>query len=220
MDFEIVSTISPDFEDGRKLFVPSWYRNSGASFINLKTIDGGTWYENIIRRNEHIRDSILGTGKRIVSLDLDCFVLADLSEGFDGVHPFGVARWPEPNMGVLFLDGTLDFDWAAFFNPLIEKITLRCRNPRTWGNRHHKGRFGDQYPWHAALQQIPDKVRKLDMNIWNFCYQPENWDAQLQKHKDKVRIIHVKGRGRWEQQPHIRAKIDLVRQLFPVQIKE
>lgn len=231
MSFTIVSTISPDFEDGRKLFVPSWYRNSGAEHINLKSINGGTWYENIILRNEHIRDSIRA-GKRIVSLDLDCFVLGDLADGFDGVHPIGVARWPEPNMGVLFLDGTVPFDWEAFFCPLIARITARCRNPRTWGDgkqwrseeawqpKYQKGRFGDQYPWHDALKRIEPQVRKLDMNIWNFCYQPEDWDTQLTLCRDVVRIVHVKGRGRWEQQPHIRGKIDLVRKMFPDKIKE
>jgi len=231
MSFTIISTISPDFEDGRKLFVPSWYRNSGAEFIDLKAVDGGTWYENIILRNEHIRDTIR-SGKRIVSLDLDCFVLDRLDEGFDGVHPIAVARWPQPNMGVLFLDGMVDFDWRAFFAPLIARITARCRNPRTWGDgtqwqpdkvwadKRQKGRFGDQYPWHDALKAIEPQVRKLDMNVWNFCYQPENWQAMLLRHQENVKIIHVKGRGRWEQQPHIRDKIDLVRRMFPEQIKE
>ena len=219
MSFTIVSTISPDFEEGRKLFVPSWYRNSGAEFIDLKTINGGTWYENIILRNEHIRDSIKA-GKRVVSLDLDCFVINDLTSGFDGTHPIGVARWPEPNMGVLFLDGTVDFEWEQFFLPLIARITARCRNPATWGNKNQKGRFGDQYPWHAALRVIEPQIRKLDMNVWNFCYQPEDWDEQLAIHRDKIRIIHVKGRGRWEQQPHIRGKIRGVRREFPDKIKE
>lgn len=220
MCFEIHSTISPDFSEGESLFVPSWQRNSGAARITIHRIAGQSWYENIILRNQVIRDVITANRKRLLFLDIDCFILRNVSDGFDGRHPIAVARWRQPNMGVLFLDGTLSFDWAGFFAPLILRIVRRCRNPRTWGDLSRKGRFGDQYPWHDALRRVEPAVRKLDMNQWNFCHQPEDWARELSLHKHEVRIVHVKGRGRWEQQPRIKAKIDLVRKLFPDKIQE
>lgn len=219
MSFEIITTVSPDFADGIKLFVPSWFRNANADRITIYTTPQQSWYEGIITRNMNLARSVR-KGKRIVSLDIDIFVLGDLSGGFDGKHPIAVARWPNPNMGVAFFDGMLDFDWSAFFNPLLGQIVRRCRDPSIWGNENKKGRFGDQIPWYAHLQNHEKWVRKLDMNEWNFCYQPEDWAARFLEHKHEIRIAHVKGRGRWEQQPRIKMKIDSLRRAFPGKIKE
>ena len=219
MTFDIVTTVSPNFADGERLFVPSWHRNSGAAKITINRTNTAQWYENIIRRNENIRNAVL-RGGRVLSLDLDCFVLSDLSGGFDGAHPFAVARWPLPNMGVAFFDGRMSFDWEGFFRPLIAGITKRCNDPRIQGTRFQKGRFGDQYHWQDALAARNGDVRKLDMNVWNFCHQPEDWKRELMRHRERVKVIHVKGRGNWEKQPKILAKIKMVRRMFPEKILE
>jgi len=218
MNFDIITTVSPNLASGIPLFLPSWFRNSGANRVLVRSTDTESWYENIILRNQHIRDTV-GEGKRIVSLDLDCFVLDDLAGGFDGIHPIAVTRWPLPNMGVAFFDGTVPFDWDAFFTPLIEAITVRCRDPKYWDRPEQKGRFGDQYPWRDALKIIDAEVGKLDMNEWNFCHQPEDWDAALRVYQKHVRVIHIKGRGAWHLERY-QKKIDLVRELFPNKIKE
>lgn len=223
MQFRIATTVSPDFADGTRLFLPSWLRNSGAESIDVQQATGATWYENIIQRNINLRRSVLAAvrdGVGLLALDLDCFIVRDVSGGFDGVHPIAVARWPLPNMGVAFFDCRLAFEWERMLNLLIVRVTRRCRDPKTWGNEQLKGRFGDQYPWRDTLHEQDGAVRKLDMAEWNFCFQPEDWAHELAKHQERIRIIHVKGRGRWEEQSHIRGKLELVRRAFPDQIQE
>ncbi len=218
MSFDIITTVSPNLASGIPLFLPSWFRNSGAKHILVRSTDSESWYENIITRNEHIRERVQA-GRRIVSLDLDCFVVKNLARGFDGIHPISVARWPEANMGVAFFDGQLYFDWPAFFGPLMDAITVRCRNPKFWDRPEQKGRFGDQPPWQEALAPVEQEVGKLDMNVWNFCHQPEDWDAALRTYQEDVRVIHIKGRGAWHLERY-QKKINLVRELFPDAIKE
>ncbi len=221
MSFDIITTVSPNLASGIPLFLPSWFRNSGAKHILVRSTDSESWYENIIHRNKHIQERVKA-GRRIVSLDLDCFVVKNLARGFDGIHPISVARWPGANMGVAFFDGQLRcpiVDWDAFFKPLMNAITMRCRNPKHWDRPGQKGRFGDQPPWQEALQAVERDVGKLDMNVWNFCHQPEDWEAALRTHHQSVRVIHIKGRGAWHLDRY-QNKINLVRELFPDAIKE
>jgi hypothetical protein len=223
MSFDIVTTVSPDFIRGVSLFVPSWFRHSGAENVRLHLTKKQTWYETIIQRNENLRDAVCEgavTGRRILSLDVDCFVVGNLAGGFDGMHPIAVARWPEPNMGVAFFDTTVQFDWAWFFRKLLVAITNRCRDSRTWGVPGQKGRMGDQPPWYAALHAMDDRVRKLDMNVWNFCCAPEDTERELAKHYTQIKVIHVKGRGGWEEEPRLARKLAAVKRYFGDKLKE
>ncbi len=212
MDYVIISTVSPDFIAAINLFVPSWFRNSKATEIRIHSIDSGSWVENILNRNRIIRDVVCGNRCRIVSIDIDCFVLDSLFDGFDGKHPIAVARWPRPNMGVAFFDTTLPFDWKGFFDPLIRDMIARAeKDPK---------RFGDQRSWTEALLRIESQVNKLDIN-WNFCYEPRRWYPKL---NSNIKIAHIKGskhphHGDWEHTKP-KKKIDSIRRMFPEKVKE
>ena len=220
MCFDIVSTISADYIHGVPLFVPSWFRNSGASQVRIYIGQAKTFYESIIERNANLMDAVLNAnGVPILALDLDCFIVKSVAGGFDGKHPIAVARWPAVNMGVVFFDTRIKFDWKGFFVPLVERITSRCRDPRTWGNKDMKGRFGDQYDWMDSLKMAEEHVRKLDMNEWNFCHQPEDWEVAMNLHHKSIRIVHIKGRGDWHLERY-QKKLRLTRDTFPDAIKE
>lgn len=232
MSFKIVSCVSPDFFDAIPLFTPSWHANSGASSIEIHLIDGGSWYENIILRNQVMRDEVLKQNKDqegvelLVFLDIDCFVVSPLG-GMSGTqdqsYPISVARWPEPNMGAVYVRPfAYDRDrWVDLFHEVTSKVQKRCRDKSIQGTSKQKGRFGDQYIWWDILKGLEREgmLGKLDMT-YNFCYQPEQWKRKLEEFHKRVRVIHLKGRGRWLQQPHIREKLKQVDQLLPGLVPE
>jgi len=221
VSFDIVTTVSEDFVSGLDLFVPSWARYSGADSIRIHLARTSNWYEGIIERNVNLYKELLEasiTGRRVLSLDLDVFVLENLEGGFDGDHPIAVARWPEPNMGVAFFDTSIEFDWSRFFDPLIEKITERCRNPKVWGTNGRKGRLGDSPCWFEALRSVAPMIRKLDPNVWNFCSAPQDTERLLTKHREKVKVLHLKGRGNWTTEERFRRRLQTFRKFFSEKI--
>lgn len=204
MSFVVATGVSPNFLSVLQMTFPSWVKNSGTNNFVVRTFDGGvdrspviTWYQQVPLRCQAIRDSVLEAreqGKQIVCLDADCFVLRDISSGFSPDHPFSVARWPRFNMGVIFFNTLLDFDFKGLLDEMVEKVTKRCL--QLVKTRTDVTVPGDQHIWHELLHRQPDKVCKLDMSEWNFCYAAERWVRNLKRYHSRIRIAHLKGRFR------------------------
>lgn len=222
VSFDIVTSMSPDYETARRLFVPSWLRHSGVSTVQVMPVDGLDWYARIAARNRNLAWAVIEAAnwrRCLLSLDIDCIVVRPLSDGFDGLHPIAVARRPIPNMGVAFFDTRVKFKWDAFFGPLLAAIEKRCADSSIKGRLGQKGRFGDQYCWAKALAALGDQVRWLTpVEEWNFCEQPEQWDRRLEVCRNIVRVIHIKGRGDWHGK-RIQNELAVVRRLFPGEVE-
>ena len=193
MSFTIVTTLSPDYADAMELFIPSWFRNSGADEIVIHRIDEESWAKNIVRRTEVWVEEVLARqGAKLLFLDADCMVLGDLRDGF--VHcPISVARWPRPNMGVVFVNtrsrvtnvGEWMRDTCAEIVAELESST----DPES-------GYSFDQIVWHRRLAWLG--VGKLDENIWNYNrIGIDQWKKDLPAIKDDVKILHFKHHGKW-----------------------
>lgn len=200
--FAIVSAATPDYARQAGIFVPSWIRNSGAAEITIIPLpDPATTSRQYCqyKRNEELAKAILSAkdrGLRAVFLDIDAWTLGPLDDAFDGVHPLGVCRWPNINCGVQFYDTALDFDFAGFLDETCDEIRAALeayRNGRRVGIR-------EQLVWEDKFRKYEQHVAKLDDRVWNLCVGDGKWEAELLKHKDTVRIVHVKGRGQRHQQ--------------------
>ncbi len=214
MSFTIVTSVSPNYADVLQFCMPSWIKWSGASSIIVNRIEsesydgesawqagdqpGESWYANVILRCEAMRDSTLQAmhrGERVLALDIDCVALQDLSGGFSEEHAFSAASWcgwPDINMGVLFFNTNLDYPFEEFLNEMAVNVRERCEslieNPGdTWT-------AGDEDVWREMLQREEQHVCKLDWLEWNFCDHPQHWNKQMRRHKDKIRIAHIKTR--------------------------
>jgi hypothetical protein len=208
MSFTIITTLSPDYTEAWRQIMPTWFVNSGASEIVVHRIDEGGWVANIIRRNEIMRDEILQRmqGKqRVLFIDADCLILRPLGGGFSDTCPMSLARWPEVNMGVFFVNLTVPFDWENWMQRIIKLVWKDAQKP-------HKPTHGyDQFVWQPCVNTIPDQVAKLDEDEWNYNnFDVPQWEIDLPRIKDTVRIWHLKGHGAWSKE-----KLEFLHRAFP-----
>lgn len=214
MSYVIISTISPDFESARDLFVPTWTANSGASEIVIHDIDAGSWAANIVARNQIIHDEVVArsaTGQKVLSLDIDCLVIRDLYGGFSADHPISVSRWPEVQMGAAFFNTSIDFPWAKWMGDTMAMVREKCsyRDPRR-DNRQH-----DQFVWKPRLWAIEKQVCKLGDWEWNYNFKEwHQWERDLPTLKDITKVLHVKGHG----PPWPMDKIEFAKRLWPKEL--
>ena len=200
MSFAIVACASPNYAEVLRYCVPSWIKYAGASRIVIEQIgkdsdDISSWHMNLALRCDVIRDAVLEASKRkerILALDLDCVVLKGLSGGFSDNHAFSVARWPNVNMGVLFVNTAVAFPFKAFFDETCNRVRRQCTEAAAKPNARQA--VDEQGIWQRMLHRRGKHVRRLDMNEWNFCYHPQDWDKKMGIHKDAIRIAHLKGR--------------------------
>jgi hypothetical protein len=214
MSFTIISTISPDFASALDVFVPTWHANSGASEIAIHTIDQGSWSANIVERNQIIHDEVVGRsarGEKVLSLDIDCLVLRDLSGGFSPDHPFSVSRWPEVQMGAAFFNTSIDFPWKEWMDATMAMVRERCTyRDTTRDNRQH-----DQFVWKPRLWAVPDKVCKLGDWEWNYNFKEiHQWERDLPLLRDITKVLHLKGHG----PPWPMDKIEFAKRLWPEEL--
>ena len=185
--FDIVTTVSPSYLHFLKLCTPSWYMNSGADKIITCTLPDGSWFKQLDCRTRLLCNVVKSMlGRKLLLLDVDCVVLKDLSEGFHESKPFSVARWPNINAGVIFVNTQIPFDFVGFLDILADRVHSNCYERK-------KNIAADQDIWQQMLGDISPQVCKLDWAEWNFCDHPQNWDKVLARCKDRVRIAHVKG---------------------------
>ena len=201
-NFTIVTACTPNYAEVMRYCMPSWIKHSGAERIVVRCIAGGSpeyeraeWYRSVAARCEAMRDATLDAmakGERVLAMDIDCIVLRCLAGGFSPDHAFSAARWPDVNMGVLFMNTSVRFDFKSFLNEMATRVRERCNHLAA--NPGKKWRAGDQDIWQEMLQQEERHVCKLDWHEWNFCDHPQFWDAAMGKHREKIRIAHLKGR--------------------------
>ena len=201
-DFVIVSAATPDYARQASIFTASWIRNSGAKEIIICPLpdvrEHGREYCQV-QRNVVVRDVILDAqrrGLRAVMLDIDCWVLGNLGAAFDGLHPLGVARWPLINCGVQFYDTTMDWDFKGFLDKVVARIHLALE-ASVAGTRVG---LVEQKAWEREFHAVGESVNQLDEYTWNMCVDDRRWEFELNKHKDTVQIVHVKGRGERKRQ--------------------
>jgi len=207
MSFTIIAACTPNYSEMARLCVPSWVRNSGASKIIIERIEGTegprhtSWYDNVSRRCEAMCRNVvtaLQAGERVLALDMDCIVLQDLSDGFNNGFPISIARWPDVNMGVMFFNPLVDFQFGHLLRRVTNDIKVNCDLFR--GTLRPAGGcwLADQEIWQKTLAAMEDQVYKLDAAVWNFCPHLKDWETQWRKHKDTVKIVHLKGQGQTE----------------------
>jgi len=201
-EFIIVTAATPDYARQAAVFMPSWIRHSGAKEIIVRTLpdpEKTSRWECQVERNVVVRDVVLDAkrrGLRVAMLDIDCWTLGSLHDAFDGIHPLGVARWPLINCGVQFYDTLLEYDFEGFLNKVVNRVRAAL-------DAYKKGnRIGlvEQKAWEREFHAVGDDVNKLNEDVWNLCVADNRWQQKLNEMKDKVRIVHVKGRGEHKHQ--------------------
>ena len=202
MSFTIITACTPNYADVLRYCMPSWIKHSGAERIIVTRIEGGSpeyeraeWYRSVAMRCEAMRDAVLDAmarGERVLAMDIDCVVLKNLGGGFSPDHAFSAARWPDINMGVLFMNTAVAFEFEPFLNEMAARVRDRCG--RLAANPGEKWRPGDQDIWREMLKREERHVCKLDWREWNFCDHPQFWDVEMKKYKDVIRVAHLKGR--------------------------
>jgi len=195
--FTIITTLSPDYARAERELLPTWCANSGAAEIVVHRIDEGSWERNIAARATIIRDELLArlpTGERVLSLDIDCLVLRDLSSGFSDRHLVSVARWPSPQMGVVFFNLAVPFEWATWLTEIHDEIQREVKRQVERGrNPMHEL---DQKIWRPRLFGIRERVRKLPDYVWNYSdFDLANWRRDLPGLQPLLRVAHLKGHG-------------------------
>jgi len=211
MSFAIISTASPEYHSAIERFVPTWHANSGAEQINVYRLDGRTWADCILQRNEILHEQLSRRiGQRVLCLDIDCLVLRDLSGGFSSDHAFSVARWPHVQMGVLFVNMTREFPWQDWLDETLAEVK------RAYLDRdaRHVNRQCDTLAWQPRLHAIHREVCQLGEWEWNYsCKEVYQWQRDLPPLQSVTRILHLKGHGQWPQE-----KLRLAKRLWPAEL--
>jgi len=199
MGFRIVTTVSFDYAKAADFCLPSWRKCSGADDFVIryhKTLEGsrtGRWFRAVKERVStmmHELRQAVADKRKLLCMDSDCIVLRVLANGFAEGKPIAVARWPNVNMGVIFLNTDMDWPFLAFFEEYARK-SLEYIDEQI---RTHVARNGaDQDIFVPMLHGIEADIAKLDVDEWNLpmSEHPKSRD-RLEKHKDKVRIIHLR----------------------------
>ncbi len=201
MSFTISTTISSDYHFVLDRCLPSWYRVSGASRIDVHLYQTSAdtryrWIMNLVHRCERMQQAVHeSAGRKLLLMDADCMVLKELSSGFSDTKPISVARWPNINLGVLFLNMTLDWPFREFFDEFVRKATEYCN-----ANKGSQG--ADQSVMIGMLQGIESDVEKLDGGVWNFRYRDGTKRAEFRSVIKDLKILHLIGRGGGQKREH------------------
>ena len=115
-------------------------------------------------------------------------MLGDLSEGFSDIHPISVARWPNINMGVLFLNMTLPGPFQSFFDEYAKRSIEYCMN-----NKASQGL--DQDIMIQMLAGIEPLVHKLHDAVWNHQVRNDTTKEDVAACRPTTKILHLVGKG-------------------------
>ncbi len=199
MSFTIFTTVSNSYQEVADFCLPSWFKHSGADQIDVRYYRGSQadtlcsrWFDNLMERCRAMQDAVrqaVRHRRKLLLMDADCLVLKDLAAGFSDNKPFSVTRWRNINMGVMFLNTSLKWPFVAFFDEFVCKALVRCQRMKAERNFTDAG---DQDIMWKMLWEREDDVAKLDYKQWNFTYSHRTSDCDLRKHKDRVRILHMR----------------------------
>lgn len=217
MRYKVYAACSDNYREIAAMCVPSWYQNlrfpckeiQVEFFPHSKSeCPEVAWLENAVTRMKLLSKAVenaVKSGVSLVSLDVDCFVLGDLGEGFSESHPFSIARWPDINIGVMFFNTSIRTSslWCNGLTTFLDsQIEHRC--DEFIRRRPKKFRMGDQEVWEEFFHKNVHQVCKLDADVWNLCYSLEErgeggkkfprFEQELVKNKDRVKVIHWKAR--------------------------
>ncbi len=193
MSFRIVTTVSSDYRFVLDRCLPSWYHNSGASRIDVHLHETSTdrhrWAMNVIERCRNMQKAVHeAAGEKLLFLDADCLVVDNLAGGFSDRHPISVARWPNINLGVLFLNMTLGYDVVGFMDRFAARGIDYC-------TKHKASQGLDQNVMIEMLADIEGKVCKLHDAVWNCQIRNDTTREQATERKTRAKILHLVGAG-------------------------
>lgn len=172
--------------------VPSWRRNSGAESVEVLSYVDPThsepreqWQNTLIIRARAWVDAVrraVDTEVPVILMDVDCLVVDSIAGGFNGIHPFGVARWPTINIGVLFVDVRRSFPFENFFEDFAACLEAVPREQ--WDITT------DQEIMQAMLHVHEPCVNKLPADKWNLTFGIRDDRQRIQLHPNG-KIIHL-----------------------------
>jgi hypothetical protein len=122
-------------------------------------------------------------------MDVDCLVLKPLADGFSVDKPIAIGRWPTPNMGVMFLNTTLDWPFVDFFDEFTERAIERCQ--RVMKKPDAINDSGDQRIMVEMLQARPQDVERIQCREWNFTYTRATPGHLVREWRDRIRVVHL-----------------------------
>ena len=200
MSFRIACAASYSYRPVVELTMPSWQANAKADRIDVAyypdppraraTSPEGInrrWLTNAVQRVRLYRELVqeaVRSRHRLLLLDADCYVLKPLMRGFDGGKPVAIARWPNPNIGVIFLDCALDWPFLDLFDDWLAAIAGI--------EEMDAAAAPDQAAFNTLLREHEDRVSKLDNRVWNFPYGSATTADELTQYRDKMRILHLR----------------------------
>lgn len=206
MNFRIVTTASYNYASVVDFCLPSWRKNSGANEILVRWHPDRAagertknWFQAVQERCLTIRDAVraaVADQTKLLILDADCLVFKNLEDGFAEGKPIAMARWPEVNMGVMFLNTDLDWPFCEFFDAYAKnsrrhiEALIRDKSRRTGA---------DQDVFIEMLKGHDDDVAKLDNHVnsmaeatWNCLFCERNDMELLRQRKDVINILHLR----------------------------
>ena len=194
MKFSIATCYSDRYQRIAELCLPSWSKHSGAEFVDVRRhpdITGsGSFMYAVACRAEFYLETIRAAVRRkvpLLLLDSDCLILGDVSEGFPSEKPIGIGRWPNINIGVVFLRTDLDWWFVDFFEAWRDQLRAEVEGSGTVKKTADQDILGEM------VKAEERDVEKLDHLIWNHTFGPgwtENPD-RLAGVRDRVRIVHL-----------------------------
>ena len=201
MGFTIGTAVSFGYRPVLDFCLPSWVRNSGADRIEVKIYRDAAgdhfsqrYLRNLITRCELFRDFIrdaIARKTQLLLLDADCVILQDVAAGFSSTKPLAVTRWPNINMGVLFLNTTLPWPFIEFFDTFIEQATKRCEHAAEQGPVAYL-HDSDQPAMIDMIGKHDLDVEKLPSKIWNFIYSNAWTEKKLAEYRETIKILHLR----------------------------
>ena len=198
MNFRIVTTASYDYAPVLDFCLPSWRKNSGADDIVIRWHrqrgrgKAQTWFRAVQERCATMREAVqsaVAEKRKLLLLDGDCLVLQNLEDGFAGDKPIAVARWPNVNIGVIFLNTDMDWPFAEFFCKYVD--TSLAHIDKLIAAQSERNAC-DQDILVPMLHEIEEDVAKLDHHVWNFPFSERTDRETLVEQKDTIRVLHLR----------------------------
>ena len=187
--FSMSAVASERYRGLADLCVPTWTRNAGAEAVNIDYHEDVGWHKSLVQRAKFWRRRTLeavAARRPVVLMDVDCVVLSPIAGGFSDSHPISVARWPNINIGVLFINTLVPFPFADFFDEFVDRLQAARQT-----------KCADQDLMRGMLHARADSVCKLDARIWNLTFGVGDGAERLKKYPNgKILHLHWSNWGR------------------------
>jgi len=198
MNFRIVTTASYSYAPVVEFCLPSWRRNSGADDIVIrwhKQLGEGDlqqWLRAVQERCGTMMDAVeqcVADKRKLLLMDADCVVIKSLEDGFKDGQQSAIARWPNINMGVVFLNTDMDWPFVDFFRRYVSESNAHIDKLIA---AQSKRCGADQDIFTEMLKDVEDDVAKLDHHVWNFPFSERIDQVMLAEAANNIRILHLR----------------------------